>query len=135
MRKWQQAYIEEKEKEYRTKPKKRRQNAPYSKFLEEEEMIYKRARQHLDAGDLKLPKGSIIKFDGAINTDTRLDIRNAVFKLADYDVAYIEYQMGDKSGFIRFANENLGQCFMDKLTDNEVIALPSYWIKFILLHL
>lgn len=130
--------MEDKQAEF--KKKRNGKKAPYSSFLEEQETKIKDALEELDRDGLKLPKGSTIKFSGTGVDDTRESIRAAIAKVFGLKVAFVEYQKGGNTGYVRFADENVGQSFLDKLTDNKVsflliCCLYSFIIYFWMIHI
>ncbi|KAG4070857.1 hypothetical protein HA402_011083 [Bradysia odoriphaga] len=72
------------------------------------------------APKINLPKGAVIFFEGCSETMTREVIKEAVAKLADAEIAYIDYSKGDKSGYIRLTEENTAKTLIDKLDGNKL---------------
>lgn len=101
IRKWQEQYIEEKKEERAANSKKK------GKGQKPEEKV------------IELPKGTVLHFEGCDDNTTRELIKDSVVALKA-EVAYIEYNRGDKSGYLRFSTENTAQPFLDKLEDKKV---------------
>lgn len=82
----------------------------------------KKAMEKEEKGGEKivLPKGAIVYFEGASEDVTREDIREAVEKLGDWEIAYIEFSKGEKNGNIRFSGEGIAEKFLEKLEDKKV---------------
>jgi len=68
---------------------------------------------------INFPKGAVVFFEGYSDKVTRELIKEAVSKF-DVEAAYIDYTKGDKSGYIRLAEENSAKSFVDKLEDNKL---------------
>lgn len=104
IRKWQEAYNEEKREE-RNAHKKKKEAA---KEEEEKEKI-------------ELPKGSIIHLDGFDPNTTREIIRDV---LADYigvnTIAFIEFEKGQSAGFVRFNEEGSAKGILEKMDDGKI---------------
>uniref|UniRef100_A0A034VWU6 La protein-like protein n=1 Tax=Bactrocera dorsalis TaxID=27457 RepID=A0A034VWU6_BACDO len=101
VRKWQDKYYEDKKEETKSKSKK-------GKAKVEEEK-------------LQLPKGTVVYFENCTDVVTRELLREAVEKIeGNWEIAYIDYSKGDKTGHIRFSDENNGSQFLEKLTENKL---------------
>ncbi|XP_073827187.1 la autoantigen-like [Musca autumnalis] len=102
--KWQEKYIEEKREEQKTKTNKKKEK----KEKEEENKI-------------NLPKRSVLFFDGAKDDLSRENIKEAITKVStDWEIAYVEYNKGDKSGHVRFHEEDSAVKFLEKLEDKKL---------------
>ncbi|KAL9928400.1 la autoantigen-like [Glossina fuscipes fuscipes] len=104
--KWQEKYLADKREEHKAKNKKKEKKA-----MEKEEK---------GGEKIVLPKGAIVYFEGASEDVTREDIREAVEKLGDWEIAYIEFSKGEKSGNIRFSGEGIAEKFLEKLEDKKI---------------
>ncbi|XP_054743773.1 la protein homolog [Anastrepha obliqua] len=101
LRKWQEKYLEDKKEETKSKSKK-------GKAKPEEEK-------------LKLPRGTVVYFENSTDAVTRELLREAVEKVeGGWEISYIDYSKGDKTGHIRFADENNGSQFLNKLNENKL---------------
>ncbi|XP_067623622.1 la protein homolog [Eurosta solidaginis] len=104
LRQWQEKYMEDKKEESKAKPKKGKN---------------KKVQQ--DDGKIELPKGTVVHFENCTDVVSRELLREAVDKIeGDWDIAYIDYSRGEKNGHIRFAEENNGIKFLEKLQENKL---------------
>lgn len=91
---------------------------------ERKEKIEERKRKKEEAKTVAtahLPTGASVSFDGTGADTTRESIKETVRKVDDsLEVAFIDYQKGDKSGHLRFTQEDAGKLFIEKLTDNKL---------------
>ncbi|XP_075153616.1 la autoantigen-like [Haematobia irritans] len=102
--KWQEKYIEEKREEQKAKTNKKKEK----KEKEEE-------------AQFTLPKGSVLFFEGATEAVTRELIKEGVQKVSsDWDIAYVDYSRGDKTGHIRFHEEDSAEKYMEKLEEKKL---------------
>uniref|UniRef100_A0A1I8MGT2 La domain protein n=1 Tax=Musca domestica TaxID=7370 RepID=A0A1I8MGT2_MUSDO len=102
--KWQEKYIEEKREEQKAKTNKKKEK----KEKEEESKI-------------NLPKRSVFFFEGAKDDLSREAIKEAIQKVSsDWEIAYVEYNKGDKSGHVRFHEEDSAVKFLEKLEDKKL---------------
>uniref|UniRef100_A0AAG5DM31 Lupus La protein n=1 Tax=Anopheles atroparvus TaxID=41427 RepID=A0AAG5DM31_ANOAO len=68
-----------------------------------------------------LPTGASISFEGTSEDTTRESIKEKIRTVDDtLEVAFIDYQKGDKAGHFRFNQEDAGKRFIEKLTDNKL---------------
>lgn len=103
--KWQEKYIEEKREEQKTKANKKKE-----KKEKEEEATF------------TLPKRSVLFFEGGTDELTRELIKEGVQNVStDWDIAYVDFSKGDKSGHIRFHEEDSAEKYLEKLEDKKVI--------------
>lgn len=104
IRKWQEAYNEDKREE-RNAHKKKKEAA---KEEEEKEKI-------------ELPKGAIINLDGFDPDATREIIRDALAdKIGTNTIAFIEFEKGQSSGHVRFNEEGSAKGILEKITDGKI---------------
>jgi len=123
IRKWQQEYFDEKDKENEEK-RKNRQN------LKREN---KKARDTLEAsagGDkgeetnkLELPTGAILVLDGFKNADTkREDIKAALKEKYEVNpddaIAFVYFNKGEKEAKLRFSTENAAKDLSKKISES-----------------
>merc|ERR1719414_2423932 len=120
IKKWQQEYFDEKDKENEEK-RKNRQN------LKKEN---KKAREALEASadgednsnKLELPTGAILVLDGFKNAETkREDIKAALkekFEVNPDDIAFVYFNKGEKEAKLRFSAENAAKDLSQKISDS-----------------
>jgi len=94
-------------------------------YLDEKrnEMLKKKAKKEAAKApvvdDFDLPKGSVVEFQKADESVTREMIRTAISQLdGTFNVAFIDYNKGDKNGRIRFDQEDVVKEFLSKLENN-----------------
>lgn len=103
LRKWQIDYLKEKQEEYQKKNEKR-----------------KNKKEAKPEPEIELPKNAIIVFEGAPDTATREEIREAFEKVKDFDIAYIEFNKGDTKGSIRLTEADAAEKYIAKVEDAKV---------------
>ncbi|KAL7740751.1 hypothetical protein ACLKA6_012366 [Drosophila palustris] len=101
LRKWQIDYLKEKQEEYQKKNEKR-QSKKEAKAAEP---------------TIELPKNAIVVFEGAPDTVTREEIREAFEKVKDFDIAYIEFNKGDTKGSVRLTEADAAEKYIAKVED------------------
>lgn len=100
IRKMQDDYFEEKKAERKKKDKKKEED-----------------RFNID----HLPKGACVHLAGFNKETSRETIKETILKLDEsLEVAFIDYQKTDSEGTVRFAADDAGKKFMEKLTDNKI---------------
>lgn len=103
VRKWQSIYNEEKKVERDTKNKKKQKD------------------QKPPEEPIKLPKNATIHLDGLGSEITREVIREEFVKpLGDLQIAFIDFEKGNTSAYIRFSTENAAKEFVANITDNKI---------------
>lgn len=108
VRKWQKEYFEEKKKEYEEKKSKNRSAKNAIKKSKEDENDEEKEEQEKESS---LPKGAVIFMDGFADDIMREDIKEklkADFGQAPEEIAFIDYEKGQSSGYIRFKEEGAG---------------------------
>lgn len=70
------------------------------------------------------PNGTVIFLEGLPENATREDIKEVFIEL-EAEVAYVDYNKGDKSGWIRFHNEDSGKEIIKKITDGKLKICDS----------
>ncbi|KAH8276695.1 hypothetical protein KR018_010883 [Drosophila ironensis] len=105
LRKWQLDYLKEKQDEYAEKNLKRKNKK-------------EAAKEQLPA--IELPKNAIVVFEGAPDTVTREDIRGAFEKVADFEIAYIEFNKGDTKGSVRLTEADAAEKYLAKVDDGKL---------------
>ncbi|EAT45047.1 AAEL003664-PB [Aedes aegypti] len=100
IRKMQDDYFEEKKAERKKKDKKKEED-----------------RFNID----HLPKGACVHLAGFNKETSRETIKETILKLDEsLEVAFIDYQKTDSEGTVRFAADDAGKKFMEKLTDSKI---------------
>lgn len=68
----------------------------------------------------ELPKGSIMHFSNVPEECTWENIKEHLGKLGA-NIAYVDFKMGDKEGWVRLQGENAAKSVIDKMTDSKVL--------------
>uniref|UniRef100_A0A182Y0F9 Uncharacterized protein n=1 Tax=Anopheles stephensi TaxID=30069 RepID=A0A182Y0F9_ANOST len=88
------------------------------------EKIEERKRKKQEANNelvAQLPTGACVFMDGFGKETTRESIKETIRGLDEtLEFAYIDYQKGDKNGYVRFSKQDAGKQFLEKLTDNKL---------------
>ena len=104
IRKWQAEYFKEKEKEYEEKKAKNSaERKAKSKVVEEQ------AKKDEETEENRLPKGAVIFMKGFEKTTMREDIKEVLkekFSVEMDSIAFVDYEKGQESGYVRFTEEN-----------------------------
>lgn len=106
---------------YKDKPLIRKMQDDYfeEKKAERKKKDKKKEEEKLDTSHL--PKGASVHLDGFGKETSRETIRETILKLDEsLEIAFIDYQKTDSSGIVRFAAEDTGKKFLEKLTDNKI---------------
>ncbi|XP_076238182.1 la autoantigen-like [Calliopsis andreniformis] len=67
-----------------------------------------------------LPKGCVIHFTDAPDKCTREDIKERLGEL-DATIAFVDFKIGDKEGWVRLQGENSAKTVVDKMKEGKVI--------------
>ncbi|KAJ2944513.1 hypothetical protein O0L34_g3858 [Tuta absoluta] len=105
----QEAYIAKKQEEYnerKEKKDKKNKNKSDNQATKEQE-----ARD-----SIKLPTGTVLHFAQDSDNMKREDVHEALTKLGA-DIAYIDFKLGDKEGWVRLSKENQAKEVFGKITD------------------
>lgn len=79
-----------------------------------------------DRVEFALPKSAVVHFAGAESEITREDIKASIAEIdSALEVAFINFQKGDKDGDLRFNKENDGSKLMEKLAGGKVKSWKS----------
>ncbi|CAH0603466.1 unnamed protein product [Chrysodeixis includens] len=105
---WQDDYILQKQEEYANK---REQKDKKNKEKEIKEVPEKE--------EFKLPAGTVLHFSEGTEQMKREDVKEALAALGA-DVAYIDFKVGDKEGWVRLTKENTAKGVAEKMTDGKV---------------
>ncbi|XP_062121059.1 la protein homolog [Drosophila sulfurigaster albostrigata] len=100
LRKWQVDYLKEKQEEYAKLTEKR-----------------KNKKEAKPEPAIELPKNAIVMFEGAPDTATREEIREAFEKVKDFDIAYIEFNKGDTKGSVRLTEADAAEKLIAKVEE------------------
>jgi RNA recognition motif-containing protein len=74
-----------------------------------------------EATKFTFPKNTVVHFIGANGDLKREDIKTRIAKIEPaIEIAFIQYQMGENQGDIRFSNENDAEKLLAKLEDGKV---------------
>ncbi|BFF94872.1 la protein homolog [Drosophila madeirensis] len=103
LRKWQIDYLKEKQEEYQQKSEKKQKK----KEAKAEPAI-------------ELPKNAIVVFEGAPETVSREEIREAFEKVKDFDIAYIEFNKGDTKGSVRLTEADAADKYISKVEEGKL---------------
>lgn len=103
LRKWQVDYLKEKQEEYQKKNEKR-----------------KNKKEPKPEPEIELPKNAIVVFEGAPDTVSREEIREAFEKVKDFDIAYIEFNKGDTKGSVRLTEADAAEKYIAKVEEAKV---------------
>ncbi|GBP32171.1 La protein homolog [Eumeta japonica] len=103
---WQEDYLQLKQEEYAARKEQRGKKHKVQEVKEEEKE------------QIKFPQGTVLHFTEADPKMTRENIKEALTKLGG-EVAYIDYKVGDKEGWVRLAKENTAKEMMEKSTDGK----------------
>uniref|UniRef100_A0A336MLJ0 CSON001849 protein n=1 Tax=Culicoides sonorensis TaxID=179676 RepID=A0A336MLJ0_CULSO len=104
IRKWQEVYNEEKREERNAHKKKK-----------------EAAKEEEEKDKIDLPKGAIIGLDGFDPEATREIIRDALADVIGTNtIAFIEFEKGQTSGFVRFNEEGCAKGIVEKMDDGKI---------------
>ncbi|KAH8240707.1 hypothetical protein KR026_004036 [Drosophila bipectinata] len=104
LRKWQVDYLKEKQEEYAQKNEKRKNKKEAAKV----------------EPPIELPKNAIVVFEGAPETATREEIREAFEKVADFEIAFIEFSKGDTKGSVRLTEADAAEKYIAKVEEGKL---------------
>ncbi|XP_047987033.1 la protein homolog isoform X2 [Leguminivora glycinivorella] len=107
IRKWQEAYLAEKQEEYAAK-KEKKDKKP------------KKEEQEAPQEDFQLPKGTVLHIEHGNDKIKREDIKEGFAKFGDYEIAYVDSNLGDTQGWVRFAKENAAKEVFEKIPDGKL---------------
>ena len=103
LRKWQVDYLKEKQEEYAQKNEKR-----------------KNKKEAKPEPAFELPKNAIVVFEGAPETSSREEIREAFEKIKDFEVAYIEFAKGETKGSVRLTEADAAEKYIAKVEEGKL---------------
>ncbi|XP_063617925.1 la protein homolog [Cydia splendana] len=112
IRKWQEAYVAEKQEEYAAK-KEKKEKKP------------KNVEQEPPQDDLKLPAGTVLHIDHGNDKLKREDIKEGFAKFGEYEIAYVDSNLGDTQGWVRFAKENAAKEIFEKIPDGKITVADT----------
>ncbi|CAH0700850.1 unnamed protein product [Spodoptera exigua] len=105
---WQEDYIAQKQEEYANK-----------KEQKDNKKNKDKEHQNVEKEELKLPTGTVLYFSGGTDQMKREDIKEALSTLGA-DIAYIDFKVGDKEGWVRLTKENTAKVVAEKMTENKM---------------
>ncbi|XP_053673458.1 la protein homolog [Anopheles nili] len=95
-----------------------------TELKERAEKIEQRRRKKEETNNAhlsQLPTGACVFLEGLGKETTRETMKEAIRALDDtLEFAYIDFQMGDSSGYVRFNKQDAGKQFLEKLTDKKI---------------
>uniref|UniRef100_A0A182JWV6 Uncharacterized protein n=1 Tax=Anopheles christyi TaxID=43041 RepID=A0A182JWV6_9DIPT len=98
--------------------------AKKAEIKERAEKIEERKRKKEEGNNAllaQLPTGACVFMEGLGKETTRESIKEAIRGLDEtLEFAYIDYQKGDASGYVRFNKQDAGKQLLEKLTDNKL---------------
>ncbi|KAJ8729678.1 hypothetical protein PYW08_001259 [Mythimna loreyi] len=103
---WQDDYIAQKQEEYANKK-------------EQKDKRNKDKDNNVEKEELKLPTGTVLHFSGGTDQMKREDIKEALSTIGA-DIAYIDFKVGDKEGWVRLTKEDTAKGIAEKMTDNKM---------------
>lgn len=114
IRKWQSDYFKEKEEEYKLKKEQKGKEKKSKKDVQEKQNE-KDESEAVAEVENTLPKGAVMFMDGFKDDTMREDIK----KVLDCDdaIAFIDFERGKTSGYIRFKEENAAKELLEKLQE------------------
>lgn len=127
IRRWQQDYFDEKNKEYEEKSKarqdKKKQNKQAKEALEaKDEGGAAKEASAAAASEQDLPKGAILVLKGFKNTDTkREDIKESLkagFEVKPEDIAFVYFNKGESEAKLRFSVEDAAKQVSKKISES-----------------
>lgn len=104
----QEEYVQQKQEEYATKKEQK------EKKIKEKEKVAQAEKE-----EFTLPTGTVLQFTVISETMKREDIKEALTALGA-EVAYIDFKVGDKEGWVRLAKENTAKEIAEKMTDGKL---------------
>merc|ERR1711913_6611 len=137
VRKWQTEYFEEKSKELEEKRAKKSSDKRSKAKIVEEQGKKDEAEKEKVAEENKLPKGATMFMEGFKDDTKREDIKEALkeqFEVDDKAFAFMEFERGQTSGYVRFIEENaaidLAAKIKEKLGETEKLKIKEAEIDF-----
>ncbi|XP_037972604.2 la protein homolog [Plutella xylostella] len=103
----QDEYLQEKQQEYLARKEKKDKKGKDGESKQE------------DKHEIKLPTGTVLKFSECHDKTTREDVKSALEPLGA-EVAYIDFKVGDKDGWVRLTKEDSAKELHSKLTDGKL---------------
>ncbi|XP_076763475.1 la autoantigen-like isoform X2 [Xylocopa sonorina] len=118
IKKWSADYSLEKAKEKEDRRQKRSEMK-----AKKNESVKKQDEESGEADEdeeKKLPKGCVIHFSDVPEKCTREDIKEHLGKL-DASIAFVDFKIGDKEGWVRLQGENSAKGVIDKMEKSKVL--------------
>ncbi|CAL7939406.1 unnamed protein product [Xylocopa violacea] len=118
IKKWSADYSIEKAKEKEDRRQKRSEMK--AKKNESKEKQDDESGEADEDEEKKLPKGCVIHFSDVPEKCTREDIKEHLGKL-DASIAFVDFKIGDKEGWVRLQGENSAKSVIDKMEKSKVL--------------
>ncbi|OAD55778.1 La protein like protein [Eufriesea mexicana] len=119
IRKWSADYSVDKAKEKEDRRQKRSEMKA-KKSESGKEKDDKSGDENESEKDSVLPKGCVIHFSDIPDKCTREDIKDRLGEL-DASIAFIDFKIGDKEGWVRLQGENTAKAIIDKMSESKVL--------------
>lgn len=110
--KWQADYFKEKQEEFNAKKAQKNKDKKSKTDVQEKQA---EKEEEIEA----LPKGAVLFMDGFKDTTSREDIKEVLGEDIDCDeaIAFVDFERGKTSGYIRFKEENAAKDLAEKLSE------------------
>ena len=119
IKKWSADYSVEKAKEKEDRREKRSEMKAKKNDNAKEKDGEESGDEDENEKDSALPKGCVIHFSDAPDKCTREDIKERLGEL-EASVAFVDFKMGDKEGWVRLQGENSAKPVVDKMKEGKV---------------
>ncbi|KZC11665.1 PREDICTED: la protein homolog [Dufourea novaeangliae] len=121
IRKWSADYSVEKAKEKEERKQKRSETkAKKNNTGKEKDDDESGEENENEKESSALPKGCVIHFSDVPEKCTREDIKERLSEL-QASIAFVDFKMGDKEGWVRLQGENSAKTVVDKMKDSKVL--------------
>jgi len=136
LRKLQNKYFEDKAEEFKQRREKKGKGKDKEDQNKDDENVEENTKD-----EMKLPKGTVVKFTGLGTDCTREDIKDKL--KADFevnidkdtgDIAFVTYEKGETEAKVRFKVENYGKDLMEKINKVDKIVIKENEVKASLLE-
>merc|ERR1711953_1205426 len=114
IRKWQADYFDEKQKEFEEKKAKKSSEKKAKAKMVEEQAKLEEEEAH------NLPKGAVLFMNGFTPDTMREDIKkilNEKFDVANDAIAFVDFEKGQTSGYVRFTEAEAAKTLADKMNE------------------
>ncbi|XP_017885645.1 la protein homolog [Ceratina calcarata] len=117
IKKWSVDYTLEKAQE---REERRQKKTTTTKSMKADSTAEAEGDETTKVDEKELPKGSIMHFSDVPEECTWEAIKENLGKLGA-NIAYVDFKMGDKEGWVRLQGENAAKTIIDKMTDSKVL--------------